>query len=178
MIQQDLAPAHAARVNEELIQECGVELLEWCGNSPDLNMIEPTWPWIKRGAGHYEGFESKKDSPEIWKDLWKELPQERIRRWIERIPRHIAKIIDLKGDNGFREGAGEKPRRLNKKGQVVNSKGEVVSVDGVDEVVEETDDDDISSLDSLEEALAAIDEEDELEFDSFDSEESSESDSY
>ena len=62
---------------------------------------------MKRGAGHYEGFESKKDNPAIWSDLWKELPQERIRRWIERLPRHITKIIELKGGNGYKEGAVE-----------------------------------------------------------------------
>ena len=65
VIQQDKAPSHAAEVNMELLQECGVEVLEWCGNSPDLNMIEPCWPWMKRNAGHYEGFESKKDNPAI-----------------------------------------------------------------------------------------------------------------
>jgi transposase len=25
-----------------------VERLSWCGNSPDLNAIEPAWPWLKR----------------------------------------------------------------------------------------------------------------------------------
>ena len=64
--------------------------------------------------------------------LWKELPQELIRRWIERIPRHISEIIRLKGGNGYKEGALEKPRRLNKAGQVVDSKGNLI------DVVEET----------------------------------------
>ena len=64
--------------------------------------------------------------------LWKELHQELIRRWIKRIPRHIQEIIRLKGGNGYKEGASEKPRRLNKAGQVVDSKGNLI------DVVEET----------------------------------------
>ena len=83
ILQQDLAPSHAAEVNQELLQECNIEVLEWAGNSPDLNMIEPAWPWMKRGAGHYD--ESKKESPQIWQNLWDTMPQERIRRWIERL---------------------------------------------------------------------------------------------
>ena len=69
ILQQDLAPSHAAKVNQELLQECNIEVLEWCGNSLDLNMIEPAWPWMKRAVGHYDGslsFESKKDSPPLW----------------------------------------------------------------------------------------------------------------
>ena len=84
ILQQDLAPSHAAEVNQELLQEYSIEVLEWAGNSPDLNMIEPAWPWMKRGAGHYKGFESKKELPDIWLSLWESLPQEALRRWIER----------------------------------------------------------------------------------------------
>ena len=65
ILQQDLAPSYAAEVNQELLQECGIEVLEWVGNSPDLNMIEPAWPWMKRGVGHFEGFKSKKQSPQL-----------------------------------------------------------------------------------------------------------------
>ena len=117
ILQQDLAPSHAAEVNQELLQECNIEVLEWAGNSPDLNMIEPAWPWMKRGAGHYEGFESKKESPQIWQNLWDTMPQERIRRWIERLPRHIRRIIDLEGGNEYKEGARDKPRRLDSQGK-------------------------------------------------------------
>jgi hypothetical protein len=79
------------------------------------------------------GFEIKSRLDPIFMLLWKELPQEQIRRWIERIPRHIQKIIELKGGNGYKEGAFEKPRRLNKAGQVVDSKGN--AVDMVEETV-------------------------------------------
>ena len=62
LVQQDLAPSHKAKVNQELIQESGLEQLEWPGNSPDLNMIEPSWTWMKRGAGLKPGFEIKEET--------------------------------------------------------------------------------------------------------------------
>lgn len=52
--------------------------------------------------------------PILFKRIWTErLQQNRIRRWIERIPRHIKKIIELDGGNEYREGAEDKQRRHN-----------------------------------------------------------------
>ena len=35
---------------------------------------------------------------------WKELPQEKIQDWIERIPVHVQKVIELEGGNEYKEG--------------------------------------------------------------------------
>jgi hypothetical protein len=44
----------------------------------------------------------------VWTRCWEEeLSQKRIQLWIERIPRHIQKIIELKGGNEYREGREE-----------------------------------------------------------------------
>jgi hypothetical protein len=34
--------------NEYLFDLCGVKRLLWCSNSPDINVIKPSWPWLKR----------------------------------------------------------------------------------------------------------------------------------
>jgi hypothetical protein len=40
-----------------------------------------------------------------WTTCWKqELTQERIQKWIRRIPRHIQQIIEVEGGNDYREG--------------------------------------------------------------------------
>jgi hypothetical protein len=39
-----------------------------------------------------------------WKKAWKDLPQDTIRSWIERIPHHIQEIIRLDGGNEYHEG--------------------------------------------------------------------------
>lgn len=42
-----------------------------------------------------------------WAHCWnKVLTQDRIRAWIERMPTHLAKVIELKGGNEYREGRG------------------------------------------------------------------------
>ena len=61
---------------------------------------------MKRIAYQYRNFKQRGQLPAIWEDIWyNQLTQERIRRWIERIIRHIQKVIELKGGHGYREGA-------------------------------------------------------------------------
>jgi fructose-bisphosphate aldolase class 1 len=39
-----------------------------------------------------------------WIKAWKDLPQDKIRAWIKRIPIHIKEVIRLKGGNEYKEG--------------------------------------------------------------------------
>jgi transposase len=48
IVQEDKAPAHVSPFHEPLWAASGVKRLKWCGNSPDLNQIEPCWYWLKR----------------------------------------------------------------------------------------------------------------------------------
>ena len=66
IIQEDKAPAHASRYNLELLHSWGLTALEWPGNSPDINAIEPTWNWMKRQTTAKGGFTSKKAIEEAW----------------------------------------------------------------------------------------------------------------
>src|SRR5271155_3117927 len=82
----------------------------WCGNSPDLNIIETAWPHLKRII-------TKKGAPgsrEAAEKAWDDLEQERIQAWIRRIMRHVKQVIHLEGGNEYREGEfymdDEKPR--------------------------------------------------------------------
>jgi hypothetical protein len=78
--------------------------LLWPGNSPDLNAIEPTWFWMKKETTKRGEVTGKKKLKKAWLKCWKDLSQERIQGWIERIPIHIQEIIRLKGGNEYKEG--------------------------------------------------------------------------
>jgi transposase len=70
-----------------------VSRLLWPSNSPDLNMIEAAWPWMKRRTTARGAPRDKKTAREAWLKAWQDLPQEKIQAWIERIPRHIEEVI-------------------------------------------------------------------------------------
>jgi hypothetical protein len=86
--------------------------LLWPGNSPDLNIIEPTWFWMKRETTKNGEFTSEKKLKKAWLKCWRDLPQEKIREWIERIPIHIQEIRRLKGGNEYKEGKKKGQERI------------------------------------------------------------------
>jgi len=105
VVQEDKAPAHDHHIQNQIYSKWGVERLLWPGNSPDLNMIEPAWAYLKRATTRKGGLRSRAEGEKAWATAWKELPQERIQQWIKRIMRHIEEVIRLEGGNEYREGA-------------------------------------------------------------------------
>ena len=49
IIQEDKAPAHNSKYQQEVFNFHKILYLLWPGNSPDINIIKPYWPSIKRG---------------------------------------------------------------------------------------------------------------------------------
>ena len=102
LVQEEKAPAHASKYQDELFRLHDIMRLLWPGNSPDMNMIEPCWPWMKRTTTKKGAPRTRRDAEERWKKAWDDLPQEKIQAWIERIPRHLRIIQFLKGDNKYK----------------------------------------------------------------------------
>jgi transposase len=104
IVQEDRAPAHSHYIQQRVFDAAEVERLLWCPNSPDLNAIEPAWPWMKRRTTKKGAPKSRQEAITAWNQAWRDLPQEKIQAWIERIPTHIKKIIELEGGNEYKEG--------------------------------------------------------------------------
>ena len=104
IVMEDKAPAHASKFQEPIFMSLKIVRLLWCGNSPDLNAIEPCWPWMKRRITEKGAPRTRKEAEKAWIKYWKDLSQQRIQAWIERIPRHIQEVIRLRGGNEYREG--------------------------------------------------------------------------
>ena len=96
MVQEDKTPSHH---QQQAYNSFGVQRLLWCGNSPDLNAIEPCWYWMKRATTKKGAPKNRAEAIRAWEKQWDELPQSKIQAWIERIPLHIQEIIRLEGGN-------------------------------------------------------------------------------
>ena len=107
-VMEDKAPAHASKHQDQIFIDANVLRLIWCGNSPDLNPIEACWWWMKRRCTRKGCPRTRTILTKVWERTWKdELDQKRIQSWIERLPRHIKKVIELRGGNEYREGKDE-----------------------------------------------------------------------
>jgi len=111
IVQEDNAPAHAHHIQEGVYNLHEVKRLLWPGNSPDLNMIEPSWFWMKKRTISRGAPATKPALKAAWFKAWNELPQSQVQAWIERIPRHIEEVIRLEGGNEYIESCTGKDTR-------------------------------------------------------------------
>lgn len=99
LIQEDDAPSHASKHQEQLYMNLEVLHL-WPGNSPDLNLVETCWPWMKRHATRRGVPPTREELEKAWVHCWEsQLSKKRIRAWVERMPCYIQEVIRLKGGN-------------------------------------------------------------------------------
>lgn len=109
IVQEDGAPSHRHEAQNAVFELANIARLFWPGNSPDLNMIEPCWPFMKRSTTRKGAPTTFGRAASGWRGCWEDIEQGRIQRWIERIPRHIQEIIRLEGGNEYHEGSTDNP---------------------------------------------------------------------
>ena len=66
LVQEDKAPAHISRYQQEVFDFYVIKRLLWPGNSPDLNAIKPTWFWMKRETTKHSALTSNKKLKVAW----------------------------------------------------------------------------------------------------------------
>ena len=105
IIVEDGAGCHAHWYVQYVYSIEGVRKLLWCGNSPDLNAIEPVWSRMKRDTTKKGAPQSRNDAEKKWTKCWKEdLPQEVLQGLVDRIREHMKRVIECEGGNEYEEG--------------------------------------------------------------------------
>ena len=97
---QDGAPCHKARKIMLWLDDSGVPVLDWVGQSCDQNPIENLWTRLKKILRTYPAASNLDELAKNIRRAWRELGRdtEYIQRLTNSMPARIAAVTDAKGD--------------------------------------------------------------------------------
>ena len=98
MFQQDNSRVHTAHAVQRWFAKQKFTILEWPANSPDLNIIEHVWAYIKYRLTTYEY--PPQDLDQLWsrvQDIWTSLPSEYLQNLYESMPRRMRALLRSRG---------------------------------------------------------------------------------
>jgi transposase len=99
MLQQDNASSHTSAMTKRFLEKAKIAILDWPVRSPDLNIIEHVWAYIKRRLDEYDTpSESKKELWERVQKIWVELPEDFIHRLYESLPDRMKAVYKSRGE--------------------------------------------------------------------------------
>ena len=95
IFQQDNASVHTANEVKTYFQERSIYVLPWPPKSPDLNLIEEVWAWLKNGLKR-----SYRNVEELEEDIiyiWESIPSEFIKKLYDSMKNRIQAVIEAQG---------------------------------------------------------------------------------
>ena len=100
ILQQDNDPKHTANVIKNYLQRKEeqevLEVMVWPPQSPDLNIIESVWDYMKR----QKDLRKPTSTEHLWlvlQDVWNNLPAEFLQKLCASLPRRIDAVLKAKG---------------------------------------------------------------------------------
>jgi len=98
IFQQDNSRVHTAKAVRKWFDKQKFTVLKWPPNSPDLNIIEYVWAYIKQKLARNPV--APKDIKQLWKRverIWRRLPRKYLEQLYESMPRRIEALFKSKG---------------------------------------------------------------------------------
>ena len=93
---QDKAPCHTALRVKDFFRDHNIALLDWPGNSPDLNPIENAWNWMKDQLTTKDTSSFPRLVKEL-KDLWVHCDGQYFKKLASSMPNRLRKVLKAKG---------------------------------------------------------------------------------
>ena len=99
IFQQDNAPPHKALITRQFFLDNEIEVMEWPATSPDLNIIENLWAYLKNKIGKSGPPTSIPDLVKSATDLWKKVTPEHCSRLALSLPKRLLEVKAARGGN-------------------------------------------------------------------------------
>ena len=96
IFQQDNAPCHTAIATKNYLNRMGIMLLPWPSQSPDLNIIEKIWQYMKIALNN-DPPKNKQQLIEKIFQIWRKVPKKFIRNLYASIPRRLLAVKKSRG---------------------------------------------------------------------------------
>ena len=95
---QDNAPCHKSAKTRDFLAQNGVNCIEWPPYSPDLNLIENIWAYLKQKL--YSDFApatSKRELIDFVLQIWDDLTDKMCARYCEHYDKRLKEVLESKG---------------------------------------------------------------------------------
>lgn len=88
---QDGAKPHTAKATQKYLQSKGVVCCEWPAHSPDMNLIEHIWGWLKNAIAR-KGPKTDEELAAATVEAWAEISQDKIDGMIRKYRRKLSQV--------------------------------------------------------------------------------------
>ena len=102
VFQHGNARPHTSRATVDFLSNKNVTVLPWPSKSPDLNPIEHLWDELDRRVRIRQPVpQTLQELQQALQQAWRRILQDRIRRWIECMPRRVRAVLHANDGNNI-----------------------------------------------------------------------------